>query len=337
MSNPTESEIRSLVHRVGDSIMPSAPKPDAAVSKAKRRLVRNALLVSFVVVAVAIGGSTITLRVGHHARPVTQPDHPGRLRFQPQIWSMNADGSDAKRLTNSTEWEVTPAWSPDGTKLAFTRYSTRPGDFGESILIMNADGSGQRRLTHGSTDSLASWSPDGRQIAFMRESNTSDQIMIVSSSGGEPRKVADGQAPSFSPVSDKILFGCQTVYICEISASGASQPVRLMQVGCCYPHPTWITESSFTYSNSEALYLYDMRSRRSTRIAKTSDLFTERDSGPGPNGGVIYSQNGLLFNWHPNGKVDQITFDPSFRDRNPEWSPQSRRIVFERVLSGATG
>ena len=56
-----------------------------------------------------------------------------------------------------------PAWSPDGTRLAFT--STRDGN--SELYVMNRDGSGLRRLTNSpAIDSTPTWSPTGTQIAF---------------------------------------------------------------------------------------------------------------------------------------------------------------------------
>src|SRR5436190_974671 len=74
-----------------------------------------------------------------------------------------ADGTGLARLTNSPGSDGEPAWSPDGTKIAFDFHD---GHFG--IYVMNADGSGLTRLASNPTDDrVPAWSPDGGKIAFM--------------------------------------------------------------------------------------------------------------------------------------------------------------------------
>ncbi|PKL53149.1 MAG: hypothetical protein CVV36_08645 [Candidatus Methanoperedenaceae archaeon HGW-Methanoperedenaceae-1] len=75
------------------------------------------------------------------------------------IFVMNVDGTNIKRLTDDKGNEVAPSWSPDGKKLVFTKDGT--------IYIMNADGSNKTSTGQGGHN--ARWSPDGKRIAFVSE------------------------------------------------------------------------------------------------------------------------------------------------------------------------
>jgi TolB protein len=106
----------------------------------------------------------------------------GRIAFvstrdgNAEIYTANPDGTNQTRLTNTPDaQELTPAWSPDGTSLAFTRTVNRePNDTRPviaDIYVVNADGTNLRAVTNGGGFNLSpSWSPDGRRIVFSRSS-----------------------------------------------------------------------------------------------------------------------------------------------------------------------
>jgi TolB protein len=92
---------------------------------------------------------------------------------------IDADGAGSPtRLTNNTEEERAPGWSPDGKRIVF---SCRRGGPDFEICFMNANGTGQVQLTDNNVPDLtASWSPDGKRIVFHRRVGGRGQFQLFS-------------------------------------------------------------------------------------------------------------------------------------------------------------
>jgi Tol biopolymer transport system component len=152
------------------------------------------------------------------------PGRNGRIAFErsnarggdTHIWTMDPDGSSQKLLL--TRRGDRPAWSPDGTELAFSRISRHLS----TITIVGANGSHARTLTFAGNRDIANprWSPDGRQFVVDGfDFNVNDgghdafRIMIMNSDDGDitfvapvpfPHKRMSG--PTWSPRGDRIAF-----------------------------------------------------------------------------------------------------------------------------------
>jgi Tol biopolymer transport system component len=96
-----------------------------------------------------------------------------------QIYLMNPDGSDQRNISNSQSEDLGPAWSPDGTKLAFRRD-------GKDIWVMNADGTAQQQLTDTGLDAQPTWAPDGNSIAFRSTRSGNEDIWVMGADGNNP-------------------------------------------------------------------------------------------------------------------------------------------------------
>jgi len=131
------------------------------------------------------------------------------------IFVMNDDGSRRRRLTqNTTTFDRYPRWSPDGTKIAFTRYmdKTKSQTSGE-LFLMNADGTDPQRLTHNNvSDIIPSWSPDGTQIAFTSSRSGHWEVYIIDvATRGVTQITSRGRdgpsaSPDWSPDGRQIVF-----------------------------------------------------------------------------------------------------------------------------------
>lgn len=117
------------------------------------------------------------------------------------IWTIGADGTRAQlRLRNA----YAPAWSPDGSRLAFV--SSRSGD--EEIYVAKADGTGVTRLTRlPGPDLSPAWSSDGRRLAWSRNA----EIWTMSASGAAKRRLV-GKAEAWHEHHSPAWHGSSLVY-----------------------------------------------------------------------------------------------------------------------------
>lgn len=100
--------------------------------------------------------------------------------FNHQIYIMNADGSDIRRLTFHTDNDRSPRISPDGSRILFV--SDRDGN--SEIYVMNLDGSDVRNLTYSPFDDYSpSWSSDGSRIAFVSDRIGNPNIYVMTADG----------------------------------------------------------------------------------------------------------------------------------------------------------
>jgi Tol biopolymer transport system component len=146
------------------------------------------------------------------------PGKNGRIAFisGADVYTMNADGSDVKQLTNlgpdsAAYWE---SWSPDGRQIVFVEFN--PPDFIEQLWLMNDDGSNQHLLLaeDNYNDERPSFSPDGNSILFSRCTLEFEPcaLYVVQVDGAGLHKVTDFQASirdvsaEFSPDGKSIAF-----------------------------------------------------------------------------------------------------------------------------------
>jgi TolB protein len=246
-----------------------------------------------------------------------------------EIYLMNPDGTNPRRLTENTDGDGFAKLSPDGKRIVFD--SNRARAAGEPVntsdlVLMKADGKDQTLLTRGSS---ATWKPDGKYIAFHASASgiglpirpdagaptTDSQIFVMNVDDGGPTNITNSgkidQDPDWSPDGQKIVFtshdykpndtdkGAASAEMYLINADGTGDAQQLTFNGEEPRAPAWSPDG--------------------TRISYACRR-----------GGSDYEICVLNL---ADGTDTQLTFN-TVLDATHSWSPDGQKIVFHRNVVG---
>jgi TolB protein len=171
----------------------------------------------FVAAALAAAGVALVVLAQEPAR-ATFPGKNGKIAVvrgiadgTAQIFTVSPSGANLRQLTFDKTLKESPAWSPDGRRIAFVRWGPR----GRDIYTMNADGSGEVAITSDKRDDYdPAWSPDSKRLVFSRDVGkqpySNRDLFTVRRDGTHPVRltrtdeIEDG--PAWSPDGIKMLF-----------------------------------------------------------------------------------------------------------------------------------
>lgn len=261
------------------------------------------------------------------------------------VFVVHVDGTGARTLTNRPlAFDARPAWSPDGTRIAFESLS----DGKRSIWVMQADGQGLRRVTDPNglaADSSPAWSPDGTQIAFDSDRDGNPEIYVVGLDRTVTTRLTSNTAsdgfPAWSPDGTRIAFvsdrdGQPGIWV--MGADGSS-PTRLV-AGPAAPmaRPAWSPDGrSIAFASDRDggnldIFIAD--------VAPGSTAVTRVISSPGQDGEPAWSPDGtrLAFASDRDGNpevyvanrdgsnVVKVTSKP--RSFTPAWAPNGTMLAY---------
>ncbi len=249
-------------------------------------------------------------------------DWPAEEDRNLEIFLMNSNGKQIRRLTEQPKFDTEPTWSPDGRQITFVSYRD-PEQIPEGeihrgeIYLMNADGSNPINLTqvperaHG----VSSWSPDGNQIAFTsaallnKDVLANSDIFVMGADGANPINLTNhdtlDQTPDWSPDGLRIAFSSNRDRNWEIYVMNAdgTNPINLTNHPARDGRPDWSPDGqqiAFTSDRDRNWEIYVMNADGTNPINLTNHPAEDNHAS-----------------WSPDGT--RIAFD-SDRDRDRDYN-----------------
>jgi TolB protein len=248
------------------------------------------------------------------------------------LWVADADGENSQTALASPEPIISPAWSPDGLRIAYVSFESR-----KPVIYVHEVATGRRRLIANfrGSNSAPAWSPDGRMLAVTLSRDGGSQLYTIDANGGEPRRLMQSSGidtePAFSPDGRSIYFvsdrgGAPQIY--KVGSSGGN-PERVTFSGAYNISPTvspdgrWLAYVSRVNGGSFKLQLMELGTGNVTALTDTT-----ADESPSfaPNSRLLmYStqQQGreALMTTTLDGKIKARLGGRTGDIREPDWGP----------------
>jgi tricorn protease len=320
----------------------------------------------FACLAVLLAASPLAAQSVTDTRLLTEPAVSATrvaFAYAGDLWSARLDGSDLRRLTTADGDEGSPAFSPDGSLIAFTGNY----DGNQDVYVVSATGGMPTRLTyHPAPDVAQGFTPDGRQVLFSSGRNSwtgsFSQLYTVPTDGGVESRLPiptafqatyspDGRRIAYNPLNrpfaqwKRYRGGRVSEIWLYTSGTHAMEKVPQPSSRSNDVDAMWLDDAVYFRSDRDGefnLYAWDPTSKQVRAITRHTDFPVMNAAAGG--GKIIYEQAGWLHLLDPKTRQSRrltIGVTTDLREVRPRWvsgnqyirnaslSPTGARAVFE--------